>query len=86
MGIIKLLNPNSKNKPQVVLEYLIALILITLPLENIYVSIATIGFVVATIFIKKTSINFKTAFLITVLFFIIGLIISGILYQGFKKH
>ena len=71
MGIIKLLNPNSKNKPQVVLEYLIALILITLPLENIYVSIATIGFVVATIFIKKTSINFKTAFLITVLFFII---------------
>jgi len=71
MSIIKSLNSDNKRIPKGVLEYLTALILITLPLENIYVSIATIGFVIATIFIKKTRINFEQAFLVPVLFFII---------------
>ena len=60
---------NNDNNSQVVLEYLIALILITLPLKNIFVSIATIGFVVAGLFIKKPKINLKKTFLIPISFY-----------------
>ena len=75
MRIIKSSNSNfqknTDNKTQLVLEFLIALILIALPLQNIFVSIATIGFVVTSIFLKKEKFNFKIAFLVPILFFTI---------------
>lgn len=61
---------DSEDKQQAVLEYLIALILITLPLKNIFVSIATICLVVTSVFLKKSKgFNFKRTFLIPILFF-----------------
>ncbi len=75
MRIIKSSNSNfqknTDNKTQLVLEFLTALILIALPLQNIFVSIATIGFVVSSIFLKKERFNFKIAFLVPILFFTI---------------
>jgi O-antigen ligase len=74
MGILKTIissfPKDSNDKQQAVLEYLIALILITLPLKNIFVSIATIILVVTSVFIKKSQgFNFKRTFLIPILFF-----------------
>jgi len=74
MGIFKTtisgIQKNSNNKSHTVLKYLIALILITLPLKNILVSMATISLVVASLFLKKRQgFNFKRTFLIPVLFF-----------------
>ena len=61
---------DSKDKQQAVLEYLIALILITLPLKNIFVSIATISLVITSFFLNKSQgFNFKRAFFIPILFF-----------------
>lgn len=61
---------DSKDKQQPVLEYLIASILIALPLKNIFVSIATISFVVISVFLKRSQgFNFKRTFLIPILFF-----------------
>lgn len=51
---------------------LIALILVTLPLNNIYVSIATIGFVALGIVLNNRQIiNFEKAFSFPILYFII---------------
>ncbi len=61
---------DSKDKQQAFLEYLIALILITLPLKNIFVSIATISLVITSVFLNKSQgFNFKRAFFIPILFF-----------------
>ena len=61
---------DSKDKQQAVLEYLIALILITLPLKSIFVSIATISLVITSVFLNKSQgFNFKRAFFIPILFF-----------------
>ena len=60
----------SKDNQQAVLEYLIALILITLPLKSIFVSIATISLVITSVFLNKSQgFNFKRAFFIPILFF-----------------
>ena len=67
----------SKDKQQAFLECLIALILITLPLKNIFVSIATISLVITSVFlIKSQGFNFKRAYFIPILGWII-LIIYG---------
>ena len=62
MGIFnKLISSFPKNgihNSQVSLGLLISLILVTLPLKNIYVSIATIGFVVAGL-VKNQRQNIK---------------------------
>jgi O-antigen ligase len=61
---------DSKDKQQDVLEYFIALILITLPLKNIFVSIATISLVITSVFLNKSKgFNFKRTFFIPILFF-----------------
>ncbi len=61
---------DSKDNQQAVLEYLIALILITLPLKSIFVSIATISLVITSVFLNKSQgFNFKRAFFIPILFF-----------------
>lgn len=60
---------NISNLKANVLEYLIAVILITLPLKNIFVSIATILFVGIGFFVKRgDKLNFQKAFLIPILF------------------
>jgi O-antigen ligase len=70
---------DSNDKQQTVLEYLMALILITLPLKNIFVSIATISLVVMSVFLKKSQgFNFKRTFLIPILFF--GIMIMSLLW------
>ena len=60
----------SKDKQQAFLVCLIALILITLPLKNIFVSIATISLVITSVFLNKSQgFNFKRAYFIPILFF-----------------
>jgi O-antigen ligase len=62
---------NSNNSLSV-LEYLIALILITLPLKNIFVSIATITFVIVSIFkYKKSKKNIKKEFFLPISLFVL---------------
>ncbi len=75
MGIFnKLISSIPKNgvhNSQVSLGLLISLILVTLPLKNIYVSIATIGFVVAGILInERQNIKNGMAIFLPILFFI----------------
>jgi O-antigen ligase len=87
MGIFKTtisgLPKDSEDKQKAVLEYLIALILITLPLKNIFVSIATIILVVTSIIVKKSQgFNFKKTFLIPILFF--GIMTISLLWT--KNH
>jgi hypothetical protein len=60
---------NSNYNPQAVLEYLIAIILITLPLKNIFVSIATISFAITSVFLNKSQFNYKKTFLIPILLY-----------------
>ena len=62
---------NDNNKIEAVLEYVIALILITLPLENIFVSIATILFALVVILFKKNKRVSSIVFLVPIFFFIL---------------
>jgi hypothetical protein len=71
MSIIKSIDSNDQGEPNVFLEYLAALIIITLPLKNIFVSVASIVFVFTSIFFKKKEVNYNKAFLSPLLYFII---------------
>jgi len=62
---------NYNNKSDAVLEYLIALILITLPLANIFVSVATILFLLEVILFKKNKRIPNLAFLVPIFFFLL---------------
>ncbi|MEY2922655.1 MAG: hypothetical protein RL108_1281, partial [Bacteroidota bacterium] len=63
---------NVITNPQDLLKLLITLILITLPLENIFVSIATIGFVLIGIVLnKRQKINYEKSVFMPFLFFIV---------------
>lgn len=63
---------NVITNPQDLLKLLITLILITLPLENIFVSIATIGFVLIGIALnKRQKINYEKSVFMPFLFFIV---------------
>lgn len=76
MSIFKTVVSSFPNKgiinSQDILKLLISLILITLPLKNIFVSIATIGFVtIGFVINKRQKISFEKSMLIPFLFFII---------------
>jgi O-antigen ligase len=61
---------NNKETPPV-LEYILALILITLPLANIFVSLATILFTLVVVFFEKSKIVFNIVFIVPIVFFIL---------------
>jgi O-antigen ligase len=62
---------NANNKTDVVLVFVTALIFITLPLANIFVSIATILFILVVILFEKKKRVSNTVFLVPVSFFIL---------------
>lgn len=65
-------------------DYLLVLIFITLPLKNIFISIATILFVFWSFFLIKKEVNFQKFFYFPIAFFI--LMISSLLWSyNFKN-